>query len=155
MIIGITGRIANGKSTLSKTKKGLIIELDDISKEVFEMKKSEILKAFKNINKSILRKAVFSSNEALDKLEAIMHPEMKKILKQKLEVAKKNHKGDIYIVGALWKKFEFKKLCDKIIVVRKSKQEAWELLKKRNPEFTKKEFEFVWNRQKECFLDKN
>ncbi|MBN2796034.1 MAG: dephospho-CoA kinase [Clostridia bacterium] len=87
MILGLTGGIASGKSTVSKylrDKKIPIVDADVISREVVmpgskglkllvEAFGDEILDG-DSLNRSVLRKLVFSDKKALNTLNKILHP---------------------------------------------------------------------------------
>jgi len=99
-IIGLTGGIASGKSTVSsfiKSKGYRIIDADQIARDVVK-KGSQGLKAIEktfgkeilnspgSLNRKKLRKIVFNDEKALMKLEGITHPliiaEIKKNIKK-------------------------------------------------------------------------
>lgn len=127
LIIGITGRIASGKDTVSKIIKNKYgfceINADKLGHLVLHEKKEEIVKIFgqkilntKNeINRLLIRNLVFNSNKELKKLESISHPailnKIKKILIQ-------NQSKKILINAALLFKINLEKFCNYIIVVK-------------------------------------
>lgn len=88
-IIGITGGIGSGKSTVSeilRNKNYFVIDADTIAKEL--LNNTEILKEIKKefpqafvenvFNKKILSDIVFNSKSKLNKLNSIIHPEVAK-----------------------------------------------------------------------------
>lgn len=103
-IIGITGGIASGKSTVTKYLKGLgyeIIDFDHISREVLENRFviREISMTFGDyildedkVNRRRLAKLIFNDKYARQRLNEIMHPriymkasrEIKKLHKEKI-----------------------------------------------------------------------
>ncbi|MBB6042534.1 dephospho-CoA kinase [Borreliella yangtzensis] len=127
LIIGITGRIASGKDTVSKIIKNKYgfceINADKLGHLVLHEKKEEIVKIFgqkilntKNeINRLLIRNLVFNNNKELKKLESISHPailnKIKKILIQ-------NQSKKILINAALLFKINLEKFCNYIIVVK-------------------------------------
>ncbi|ODV80542.1 CoaE-domain-containing protein [Suhomyces tanzawaensis NRRL Y-17324] len=97
LIVGLTGGIATGKSTVSKTlherHNYTIVDADLIAKEVVYPGKrayEEVVKAFKDevedlvnpndfsLNRGALGAAVFGNRERLNKLNSIVHPAVKK-----------------------------------------------------------------------------
>ena len=99
VVIGLTGGIGTGKSTVVKRllEKGYpVIDTDIISKEVIE-RKNVILKICRNIDNSLvengkinrkkLGQIVFKDKKKLDVLNSIMHPlildEMRKQIREK------------------------------------------------------------------------
>lgn len=86
--IGLTGGIASGKSTVAELFAGLgipVIDTDVIAREVVQPGRAayneirarfgeDVIDAAGNLNRSIMRKLVFSNDEARLDLEAIVHP---------------------------------------------------------------------------------
>lgn len=102
MIVGITGGIGSGKSTVSRIlrDKGFyFVDLDMISHEVIQDPgiKTEIFKNFgseifdkEEISRKKLGKIVFENKKKLKKLNSIMHPEILKRMRKKINESKKN-----------------------------------------------------------------
>lgn len=128
MIVGLTGGIASGKSTVSNFFKKLgleVLDADKIVKEVSQKKDTinRIVKVFgKNIlddNGKIirekLREEAFENRELLNKLNEIIHPQVIEIFVKKKE---ETSEGSIVIFDIpLLYEAEMENLCDKIIVV--------------------------------------
>lgn len=128
MIVGLTGGIASGKSTVSNLfrKYGIeIVDADKVAKEVSEKKESiekissifgkDILDSDGKIIREKLREKAFKNRELLQELNKIIHPQVMEYFKRKKEV---NSKDEILIfdIPLLYEaKMEY--LCDKIIVV--------------------------------------
>ena len=128
MIVGLTGGIASGKSTVSNLfrKYGIeIVDADKVAKEVSEKKESiekisnifgkDILDSDGKIVREKLREKAFKNRELLQELNKIIHPQVMEYFKRKKE---KNSKDEILIfdIPLLYEtKMEY--LCDKIIVV--------------------------------------
>ena len=87
-IIALTGGIGSGKTAVSeifKSKNIPIIDTDVIARQIVELDKpayNEIIKLFgengldkdKSIDRKILRKIIFTSEEKRSQLESILHP---------------------------------------------------------------------------------
>lgn len=128
MIVGLTGGIASGKSTVSNLfrKYGIeIVDADKVAKEVSEKKESiekisnifgkDILDSDGKIVREKLREKAFKNRELLQELNKIIHPQVMEYFKSKKE---ENSKDEILIfdIPLLYEaKMEY--LCDKIIVV--------------------------------------
>ena len=98
-VIGLTGGIGSGKSTVAQFLKGLgaaVIDADKIGHEVFRSDaeaKQEIMAAFGegvltpdgNISRQKLGRIVFGNPESLYNLNVIMHPRIAERLKARLE----------------------------------------------------------------------
>lgn len=128
MIVGLTGGIASGKSTVSNLfrKYGIeIVDADKVAKEVSEKKESiekisnifgkDILDSDGKIIREKLREKAFKNRELLQELNKIIHPQVMEYFKRKKE---ENSKNEILIfdIPLLYEaKMEY--LCDKIIVV--------------------------------------
>lgn len=128
MIVGLTGGIASGKSTVSNIFRELgveIVDADKVAKEISERKESvdrivnvfgeDILGIDGKIVREKLREKAFKNKELLQELNKIIHPQVMEYFKEKKD---KNLKDEILIfdIPLLYEtKMEY--LCDKIIVV--------------------------------------
>ncbi|WP_286033452.1 dephospho-CoA kinase [Fusobacterium necrogenes] len=128
MIVGLTGGIASGKSTVSNLfrKCGIeIVDADKVAKDISEKKESikkissifgkDILDSDGKIIREKLREKAFKNRELLQELNKIIHPQVMEYFKRKKE---ENSKDEILIfdIPLLYEaKMEY--LCDKIIVV--------------------------------------
>lgn len=128
MIVGLTGGIASGKSTVSNLfrKCGIeIVDADKVAKDISEKKESikkissifgkDILDNDGKIIREKLREKAFKNRELLQELNKIIHPQVMEYFKRKKE---ENSKDEILIfdIPLLYEaKMEY--LCDKIIVV--------------------------------------
>jgi len=142
MIIGITGSIACGKSTISnylKSKGYIVIDADKIGHEALDddYVKEKLILAFGNeilednkINRQKLGELVFGSSSNLNVLNSIVHPEIRKKILEKID--KNNDKELIFIDVALLFEAKFDDLVDKIIVVYVDKNTQLTRLMKRN-----------------------
>ena len=142
MIIGITGSIACGKSTVSnylKSKGYIVIDADKIGHEALDddYVKEKVILAFGNeilednkINRQKLGELVFGNSSNLNVLNSIIHPEIRKKILEKID--KNNDKELIFIDVALLFEAKFDDLVDKIIVVYVDKNTQLTRLMKRN-----------------------
>ena len=128
MILGLTGSIASGKTTVSNcfTSLGIIvIDADILSRELSFNHEiidkllasfgSSILTETNELNRKILREIAFSSPHNLKTLNSIMHP---KIISS-FEKIKKEHLNDSILVFDIPLLFELnlEYLCDKILLI--------------------------------------
>ena len=127
MIIGLTGGIASGKSTVSKylVEKGFkVYDADRIAKDISEKKsvQEEIILTFGdkildengNIDRKKLKEIVFGDKEKLKRLNAIIHP---KVIDFYKELKEKNTDEIIIFDVPLLFESGIDKFCDKILVV--------------------------------------
>ncbi|MCT4508362.1 MAG: dephospho-CoA kinase [Tepidibacter sp.] len=105
IIIGLTGSIGSGKSTVSNILKKQninIIDADKISRKIFDDKKaldavvecfgSEILNSDKVLDRKKLGSIVFSDKDKLKKLNSITHPIIINKIKVSIDKLKKQGK---------------------------------------------------------------
>ncbi|MEK4383214.1 dephospho-CoA kinase [Aeribacillus sp. FSL K6-2848] len=152
MIIGLTGGIASGKSTVSEMlkKRGIpVIDADLIAREVVEVGKkayTEIVNAFGKeilnedltINRARLGYIVFQNEDKREKLNSIVHPEVRLEMKRRQEqLISEGAKAVVLDIPLLFES-NLKHLVDKVIVVYTGEKNQLERLMKRN-NFSKKE----------------
>lgn len=135
-VIGLTGGIASGKSTVSillKNKGAVIIDADEISRKVMEKGTkvfSEIVKYFGdkilgkdgNINRQKLGQIVFSNTDFLKVLNDITHPAIIYEIKKKLALLEKTGEPVVVIDAALLLESGLNLLTDEVWVVAVSKE---------------------------------
>ena len=127
MIIGLTGGIASGKSTVSKylAEKGFkVYDADKIAKDISGKKsvQEEIILTFGdkildengNVDRKKLKEIVFENKEKLKQLNAIIHPKVIDFYKELKE--QNTDKIIIFDVPLLFES-GIDKFCDKILVV--------------------------------------
>ncbi len=127
MIVGITGSISSGKTTVTNyliSKNYNIIDCDQVSHEVIDTPimigylvqyfGMEILnQETKKINRKLLGEIVFNDSIKKRKLELMMFPAIKKMVIEKIS----QMEGLIILVAPLLLESGFDSLVDKIIVV--------------------------------------
>lgn len=142
-VIGITGGIACGKSTVSNFLKSLnykIIDLDKVSREVVEVGKpayNQIRDTFgesffnsdKTINRRALNDLIFTYESERIKLNNIMFPILLEITKKQID---ESEDDVIFLDAPLLYEAKFDYLCDYIICVYVDKNTQIDRLIKRN-----------------------
>lgn len=138
-VIGITGGIGTGKSTLLNLLKedyhAYIVETDKLAHELMLPKQpvyKRIVKTFgfdilnedATINRESLGKLVFTKEEALKQLNEIVHPAVKEYILE--DIAQKKEDGNIlfYVIeAALLIEDGYKTICDELWYVYVEKEE--------------------------------
>jgi len=151
LIVGLTGGIVSGKSTVAKMFKDLGAKIVDVDKlghkvilpskpaweKIIKLFGKDLLKEDLKIDRKKLGKIVFNDQKLLKKLNEITHPEIIKLIKKEINLVKnktcKNGTEEILIIdGALIYEAKIDNLMDKIIVVYLDKGEQVKRLVKRN-----------------------
>jgi dephospho-CoA kinase len=134
-IIGITGGLATGKSTVSdilRKQNHVVICADAIAHDVVKKEKpayNKIIRFFgttiltpnKDINRHELAKIVFSNSTKLHKLEEIIHPHVRREIKNLITFFKDKGFELIFIDVPLLFEAGFDKLCDKTLCISSPK----------------------------------
>ena len=146
MIIGLTGSIATGKSTVSRMlkQKGYpIVDADEISRLVVEPGSpvltsisekfgKEVLLSDGSLNREKLGNLIFNDKSNREKLNGIMHPAVRKeMLHQKEEWLEKGANTVVMDIPLLFES-KLQSYVDKIIVVSATPQVQKERLMARN-----------------------
>lgn len=138
-VIGISGIVASGKTTVSKLLRdyynAVLISADELGHKALIEKKKDIVDVFGsiildengNINREVLAKIVFSNKNNLKKLECISH----KYIYDEVERIIKNSDNVIIIEAALLYRIKLNTLCDLKIYVESKKIDIIKRLKKR------------------------
>ena len=144
-IIGLTGNIASGKSTVEniiKDKGYKIIDADDICHEILENNKQvieqikllfkdfDVLNSDKSLNRAKIGEIVFFENQYKSKLESILHP----VIKEEINnfINKNNNEKMIFISVPLLFEAKMENMFDKIIFVKADEKIRLQRLLKRN-----------------------
>src|SRR3989344_6739749 len=137
MIIGITGSVGSGKSTIARlfSKKGYkVIDADRMGHAVLRMPsvKRKIRRVFgkeifsgKEVARKKLGRIVFSDKKKLRELNQIVHPEIGKQIKKALK-----GKKDVVLDAAVLLEAGWQAHVDKVIVVKTSRQKQTQRLLK-------------------------
>ena len=138
VVIGLTGGIGTGKSTVSqilKEKKFPVIDLDIISHEVIKFPKV-VEKIVENFGKEVLEynntgnwivsreklgRVIFGNREKRLILNSIMHPEILHIMREKILECKKENKI-IFVEIQLLFEVQWEKEFDYILLVSAEKE---------------------------------
>jgi dephospho-CoA kinase len=128
IILGLTGSFGSGKSTVAAIFKSFgacVIDADKIAhrlispgskvyKKIINVFDRGILKANKDVDRRKLGGAVFGNKHLLKKLNSIMHPEIIRVIKQKMKASSE----DVIVLDApLLIEAGLDKIVDKLIVV--------------------------------------
>jgi len=137
MIIGLTGGIASGKSTVSNFFKELgveIVDADLVAKEISEKKESverikdifgnDIVDTEGKVIREKLRERVFRDRALLEKLNGIIHPQVIEYFQRK-KIENSDNEIMIFDIPLLYET-NMDKLCDKVIVVGLEKEKQIE-----------------------------
>ncbi len=138
LIIGLTGGIGSGKSTVSRwlvSQGAYLIDADLIGREIVEKNDNvlnqlvivfgeDILDKQGKLLRKCLGGKVFGNPIELEKLNKIVHPHLLKEIKRQIEYQKQNNKYNIIIVdAALLVEWGILDWLDKLLVTNCSKQE--------------------------------
>ncbi|MEI6222253.1 MAG: dephospho-CoA kinase [bacterium] len=117
LVLGITGNIASGKTSVARMLKkrtgGVIVNADEVLKELTTPESTvwgKIVQLFgkeivapksKELNRAKIAEIVFKDIEKLKKLEAITHPSITRSIKQKINAISKKAPNTVIIVEAI------------------------------------------------------
>lgn len=146
IIIGLSGGIASGKSTISKILKEMeipVIDSDDISHTVMkkgsqvladlvEVFGKEVLNIDKTLNRKKLASLVFSNKSNLEKLNSITHPVIKRTILESINIYKNAGQKSCVVDGALLMEGIFKNIVNVLILVFVNKDTQIKRLMERN-----------------------
>lgn len=130
-VIGLTGGIASGKSTISmllRDKGAVIIDADEIAREILSPKKPawnavidcfgrEILLDGENIDRKKLGRMVFSDRAMLEKLNRITHPAILEEIKKRLDYYRQKREKIVVIDAALLLEIGLDSMVDEVWLV--------------------------------------
>ncbi|MCF7925704.1 MAG: dephospho-CoA kinase [Candidatus Izimaplasma sp.] len=130
-IIGLTGGIASGKSTVSqmfKEAKIPVIDTDQITHDLYQKESvvyrklidafgSEIIDVDKSINRKQLGALIYQDEEKRNTLNSIVHPHVKKVVLSEIEKYKNLDVPLVVVDVPLLFETDFIQLVDKSVVV--------------------------------------
>jgi len=147
-IIGLTGGIGSGKSTVAKIFSRLgadVIDADKIAREIVEPGKitwkrlvsefgKEMLNDDETLNRSLLAKVVFEDKTKRARLNSIMHPRIQEEIISRIDKYRSDNKAKVVIIEAalLVERKGLLKLLDKLIVVSVDEKSRISRIKKRD-----------------------
>lgn len=150
MIVGLTGGIGTGKSTVSRKlrEKGYpVIDLDIISREVITYPEviDELVRNFgneilenqnntsgkKSISRNKLRQTVFKEEKKVSVLNSIIHPPIVKEMRRQIEELRKSYKT-VFVEVQLLFEAKLEKEFDIIVLVYADKKTQLERVLKRD-----------------------
>jgi len=129
-VVGLTGGIGSGKSTVARFMAemgAVIVDADRVGHEAFKAGTElwqQVTAAFGkgilaqdgDIDREKLGKAVFDSPEALEKLNRIMHPAMRDIIKAQVEEYRRQGAGVVVVEAPLLVEAGWTSLADEVWV---------------------------------------
>ena len=146
LVVGLTGGISSGKSTISSwfLQKGIVVlDADQIVKNLQRPNSPLVLKLAEEFGASIvnengelvrdvLGKIIFYDNEAKERLNAMIHPLVQAKLEEEIERLKKVGEGLVVLDIPLLFESRFEALVDRTVVVYVSPDVQLQRLMKRD-----------------------
>jgi dephospho-CoA kinase len=147
IVIGLTGNIACGKSTVGKIFQKLgvpVLDSDDVVHSIYENDEAvqaELVKEFGSYQRADIAKQVFGKDKKEKRkiLESILHPKVDSIFRDWV----RDNQEQAFLVNLVPLLFEAKleHRYDRIITVKATRDDQILRLKKRNPELSDEEIE--------------
>ncbi|MCX7857316.1 MAG: dephospho-CoA kinase [Deltaproteobacteria bacterium] len=143
IVVGITGIIGSGKSTVSRILSELgypVIDLDRIAQSALDLDeiKEAIKEAFgegilkgERVDRKVLAEKVFNDENALKRLEAITHPIVVRKMQEKIEDYRKAGRKVVFVDAPLIFETGSEKSFDKIVVVYAKETDVVKRMRKR------------------------
>lgn len=143
MIVGLTGGIASGKSTVSSIFRSFGVEIadaditakkiserEDVIQEIGKIFGKDVLSAEGQIDRVKLKEVVFSDKNKLIQLNNIIHP---KVMEEFKKIKENTSKNDIIIFDIpLLFEAGMDKMCDTVILVYADREMQIERIKARD-----------------------
>ncbi len=166
-VIGITGGIGTGKSTileiLEKTYDAYIVETDKLAhqlmspgastyKNIVDYFGTEILQDNQSIDRGKLGQIVFRDEQKLQKLNEIVHPAVKTYILKDIEEKRQERSISYYVIeAALLIEDGYKLICDEIWYIYTSQSVRIERLLKSRGGNEEKWLQVIKNQSSEAF----
>jgi dephospho-CoA kinase len=146
LVVGLTGGVASGKTTVSQILRqegGILIDADQIARELVQPRTptwselirvfgKEILEADESINRKKLAAMVFSNHQKRRLIEEILHPQIRNEIDRRVEeIRKKDPEAVVVVDAALLVETGAYRQMDKLIVVTATEAQQIERLRKR------------------------
>ena len=146
LVVGLTGGVASGKTTVShilQEEGAYLIDADQIARELVQPRTptwselirvfgKEILEADESINRKKLAAMVFSNHQKRRLLEEILHPQIRNEIDRRVEeIRKKDPEAVVVVDAALIVETGAYRRMDKLIVVTATEAQQIERLRKR------------------------
>jgi dephospho-CoA kinase len=142
IILGLTGSFGSGKTTVARifqSSGAKIIDADNIAHRVIKPKNpiykkiintfgKDILNKDRTINRNKLAKLVFNNKELLESLNKIMHPEVIRIIREKIKAVSA---GIIVLDAPLLIEKGLEKIVNKLIVVTITREKQIERIRQK------------------------
>ncbi len=157
MIIGLTGGIATGKSTITRRLQEdgyIVIDADEMTAQLYQTN-LELIQAVgkifpttiieNKINRHLLAQEIANNPHLLSDLEAKTHPTIMEEIKRQVDLHSQESKPIILAAPILFES-GLNTLCDRIICLYTSVKRQWERARQR-PNMTHAKFEALLKRQ--------
>jgi len=147
LVVGLTGGVASGKSTVSKVLKeegAYLIDADQIARELVQLHTPawhELIKAFGkkilqkdgSIDRKRLAAIVFSDRKERNRLNQLLHPRIQEEIEGRLTRIRQTDPGAVVVVDAalLVETGQYRQM-DQVVVVRALEGQQIERLEKRD-----------------------
>lgn len=145
LVLGLTGNIGCGKSSLSNIlmeNEIDVVDADIIARHIFEDKEllhkvfnafgDDIINNDQSLNRKALGNVVFNNDEKLILLNRLTHPKIKEKIIDKINEAKTNNKDLIVIDAALLVEGGYLDIVDKLVVVTCNEEIQIQRIQKRD-----------------------
>ncbi|WP_456411900.1 dephospho-CoA kinase [Oceanithermus sp.] len=106
-VVGLTGSIGSGKSTVARLLEALgaeVVEADALARQARREREQEICRAFPEactdgrLDDRALAASVFADPAALRRLEALVHPRVRELIRERVEVARAREGEGLLVV---------------------------------------------------------
>lgn len=143
-VIGVTGGVGSGKSAVLNYIEAhfdaRIIKADDVGhllmmpgqvcyEPVIQLFGEWIVKEDGSLDRETISKIVFEKKEILEKLNAIIHPAVKKYILREIERSKKEETEFFFIEAALLIEEKYDEICDELWYIYCEKEVRMERLR--------------------------